>query len=137
MQAPQYEDLTGMVRNGVSLDGLPSVYSNNPDFSLGTSLRGDDLYREILDNIHLDERTLHGMMAPPPPETMQFHLEKGAQVDSESLRFAQEYGVEIEDVRNYKENADPIDVIRSETGGESREGLLSAKLLLGGNPNVE
>ena len=66
--APQYEDLTGIVRNGVSLDGLPSMYSNNPDFSLGTSLRGDDLYKEILDNIHLEERVLNGMMAPISPE---------------------------------------------------------------------
>ena len=135
--APEYEDMDGILRNGISLDGLPSAYSVNPDFSMGVSVRGDDLYREILDNIHLDERTLKGMLAPPTPDPMTFHLEKGAQVSSEILTFSREYGVEIEGIEKYKEKASPVEPIRSEAGGESREGLLSAKMILGGNPNSE
>ena len=135
--APQYEDLTGIVRNGVSLDGLPSMYSNNPDFSLGTSLRGDDLYKEILDNIHLEERVLNGMMAPVSPEVTQFHLEKGAQVNPAEMQFAYEYGLEFEEVSRFKEESIPRSPVRNETGGESREGLLSAKMILNGDPNTE
>ena len=135
--APQLEDLTGIVRNGVSLDGLPSMYSNNPDFSLGSSLRGDDLYKEILDNIHLEDRVLHGMMAPESPEIVQLQLEKGSQVDSDAMRFAYEYGLEFEEVSRFKEDSIPRSPVQNETGGESREGLLSAKMILNGDPNTE
>lgn len=135
--APQIEDLTAVVRNGISIDGLPSMYSNNPDASFGNTLRGDDLYREILDNIHLEERILRPMMPPPEPPEVKGLMEKGLQTNHSELSFAKEYGIEVEKVNEYKENVDPIDTINSEIGGESRQGLLSAKMVLGGNPNVE
>ena len=95
------------------------MYSNNPDFSLGTSLRGDDLYKEILDNIHLEERVLNGMMAPASPEVTQFHLEKGAQVNPTEMQFAYEYGLNLKSSLGRFHSRSPV---RNETGGESREG---------------